>query len=135
MLRGEATAREPAKWGIARGLKTGFIVGLIIGLMEPLLIGESSRHPAGLNDLALELVQKSAGFRRSVPQSLLASRADLVRAMHCYYSNLIEGHYTRRSRSSASSRATTVTTPRSYLQLEAKAHIEIQRWIDSGSLA
>ena len=62
--------------------------------MEPLLIGESSRHRTALTDLALELAQKSAGFRRSLPESLLASLADLVRAMNCYYSNLIEGHDT-----------------------------------------
>src|SRR5271166_6487048 len=65
-----------------------------IGLMEPLLIGESSKHRGALNDLALELAQKSAGFRRSLPESLLTSLADLVRAMNCYYSNLIEGHDT-----------------------------------------
>src|SRR5215207_9172829 len=68
--------------------------GESIGLMEPLLIGESSRHRTALTDLALELAQKSAGFRRSLPQSLLSSLADLVRAMNCYYSNLIEGHDT-----------------------------------------
>ena len=65
-----------------------------IGLMEPLLIGESSKHRGALNDLALELAQKSAGFRRSLPESLLTSLADLVRAMNCYDSNLIEGHDT-----------------------------------------
>ena len=32
-----------------------------IGLMEPLLIEESSKHRGALNDLALELAQKSAG--------------------------------------------------------------------------
>ena len=37
------------------------------GLMEPLLIGEISRHRAALTDLALELAQKAAGFRRSLP--------------------------------------------------------------------
>src|ERR1041384_754963 len=62
--------------------------------MEPLLIGETSRHRPGLTDLALELAQKSAGFRRSLPDPLLASLADLLRAMNCYYSNLIEGHDT-----------------------------------------
>src|SRR5271163_46827 len=66
--------------------------GESIALMEPLLIGESSKQRGALNDLALELAQKSAGFRRSLPESLLTSLADLVRAMNCYYSNLIEGH-------------------------------------------
>src|SRR3569832_1850814 len=68
--------------------------GESIGLMEPLLIGADSRHRVVLTDLALELAQKSAGFRRSLPDSLTASLADLVRAMSCYYSNLIEGHDT-----------------------------------------
>ena len=68
--------------------------GELVSLMEPLLIGEGSRHRGALTDLALELAQKSSGFRRSLPESLLASLADLVRAMNCYYSNLIEGHDT-----------------------------------------
>jgi len=68
--------------------------GESIAMMEPLLIGETSRHRGRLADMALELAQKAAGFRRSLPESLLASLADLVRAMNCYYSNLIEGHDT-----------------------------------------
>lgn len=63
-------------------------------MMEPLLISEGSRHRAGLLDLAVELVSKSAGFRRSLPGSVMTALADLVRAMNCYYSNLIEGHDT-----------------------------------------
>src|SRR6266581_1383668 len=107
--------------------------GESIGLMEPLLIGESSKHRAGLTDLALELAQKSAGFRRSLPESLLASLADLVRAMNCYYSNLIEGHDThpidieRALKNDYSDDA-----QKRDLQREAKAHIEVQRWIDAG---
>src|SRR4051812_45921389 len=109
--------------------------GESIGLMEPLLIGESSRHRTALTDLALELAQKSAGFRRSLPESLLASLADLVRAMNCYYSNLIEGHDThpidieRALKGDYSNDA-----KRRDLQLEAKAHIEVQQWIDRGGL-
>jgi len=49
--------------------------------MEPLLITDSSRYRGPLTDLALDLTQKSAGFRRSLPPALLASLADLVRAM------------------------------------------------------
>jgi hypothetical protein len=69
--------------------------------MEPLLVGETSRHRAKLTDMAVELAQKAAGFRRSLPESLLASLANLVRAMNCYYSHLIEGHCTHPSTSSA----------------------------------
>ena len=66
--------------------------GKSVALMEPMLVGESSRLRPVLADLALELAQKSAGFRRSLPESMLGSLAGLVRAMNCYYSNLIEGH-------------------------------------------
>jgi len=55
-----------------------------IFLLEPLLLTEGSRHRPVLTDLALDLAQKSTGFRRSLPESLLASLADLVRAMNCY---------------------------------------------------
>jgi Fic family protein len=106
-----------------------------VALMEPLLIGDGSRHRGALTDLALDLTQKSAGFRRSLPPSLLTSLADLVRAMNCYYSNLIEGHDThpvdieRALKNDYSQDARTRD-----LQLEAKAHIAAQKWIDGGGL-
>ena len=68
--------------------------GEMVSLMEPLVISEGSRHRGMITDLAFDLTQKAAGFRRSLPPSLLASLADLVRAVNCYYSNLIEGHDT-----------------------------------------
>jgi Fic family protein len=106
-----------------------------VSLMEPLLIGETSRHRAGLTDLALELAQRSAGFRRSLPESLLASLAGLVRSMNCYYSNLIEGHDTHpidieRALNGEYSK----DAKKRDLQLEAKAHIAVQQWIDDGGL-
>jgi hypothetical protein len=79
--------KEPAK-------KTVPDRGESIGLMESMIIGDGARQRPALTDLALDLAQKSAGFRRSLPESLLASLADLVRSMNCYYSNLIEGHNT-----------------------------------------
>jgi len=109
--------------------------GETISMMEPLVIAEGWQHRAGLTDLALDLAQKSAGFRRSLPESLLASLADLVRAMNCYYSNLIEGHEThpidieRALKGDYSNDA-----KKRDLQLEAKAHITVQQWIDSGGL-
>lgn len=109
--------------------------GETVSLMEPLLIGDAARHRPPLTDLALELGQKSAGFRRSLPQSLLTSLAGLVRSMNCYYSNLIEGHDThpvdieRALRNDYSNDA-----KKRDLQLEAAAHIAVQRWIDEGAL-
>jgi hypothetical protein len=63
-------------------------------LMEPLVLSAGSRHRPALNDLAIELTGASAGFRRSLPDGVVSALADLVRAMNCYYSNLIEGHDT-----------------------------------------
>ncbi|MGD1102420.1 MAG: Fic family protein [Terriglobia bacterium] len=109
--------------------------GEIVSIMEPLVIAEGSRHRGPLTDLAFDLTQKSAGFRRSLPPSLLTSLADLVRAMNCYYSNLIEGHDThpvdieRALKNDYSQDAR-----KRNLQLEAKAHITVQQWIDGGGL-
>src|ERR1700734_900292 len=108
----------------------------IVPLMEPLLIGSDSRHREGLTDLALDLTQKSAGFRRSLPLSILASLADLVRAMNCYYSNLIEGHDTHPVDIERALKNDYSRDPRKRdLQLEAKAHIAVQQWIDGGGLS
>lgn len=106
-----------------------------IALMEPLVIAEGSRHRAALSDLAFDLAQRSAGFRRSLPPSLLASLADLVRAMNCYYSNLIEGHYTHPVDIERALKQDYVEDAQKRdLQLEARAHIEVQKWIDEGGL-
>jgi Fic family protein len=105
-------------------------------LMEPMLITESSRFRGGLTDLALELAQKSAGFRRSLPESLLTSLADLVRSMNCYYSNLIEGHDTHPvDIERALKNDYSKDTRKRDLQMEAKAHIAVQKWIDGGGLS
>jgi Fic family protein len=109
--------------------------GESITLMEPLVISEGSRHRAALTDLALDLAQKSAGFRRSLPESLLSSLADLVRSMNCYYSNLIEGHDTHPIDIERALKDDYSTDRKKRdLQLEAKAHIAVQQWIDSGGL-
>ena len=56
-------------------------------------------------------------------------------SMNCYYSNLIEGHNThpvdieRALKNDYSN-----DTHKRDLQLEAKAHIDVQRWIDDGGL-
>ena len=105
------------------------------GLMEPLVLGEGSRHRPELTDLALELAQRSAGFRRSLPESLLSSLATLVRAMNCYYSNLIEGHDTHPIDIERALQGDYAKDAKKRdLQLEAMAHIAVQQWIDEGGL-
>lgn len=107
-----------------------------IGLMEPMLISVTSRHRAELTDLAFDLSGKSARFRSSLPAGISAALADLVRAMNCYYSNLIEGHDTHPvdiERALKNDYSTNIKQRN--LQLEAKAHIRTQQWIDSHGLA
>src|ERR671918_1344210 len=102
-----------------------------IGLMEPLLIGESSRHRGALTDLAVDLAGRSAGLRRSLPPGVVRALADLVRAMNCYYSNLIEGHDTHPVDIERALRRDYSADPRKRdLQLEARAHIAVQSWIE-----
>lgn len=106
-----------------------------VSLMEPMRISETSRHRAGLADLAVELAAHAAGFRRSLPEGILTALADLVRAMNCYYSNLIEGHDTHPvDIERALNEDYSANSDKRNLQLEARAHIAVQRWIDGGGL-
>ena len=104
-----------------------------ISLMEPLLMAEGSRFRGELTDLTVELAARSAGFRRSLPAGISTALADLVRSMNCYYSNLIEGHNTHPIDIERALKGEySVDSRKRNLQREAKAHIEVQRWIDGG---
>ena len=106
-----------------------------VTMMEPLLISGTSKHRGPLNDLALELAVQSARFKGSLPKYAQHSLATLVRAMNCYYSNLIEGHDTHPvDIERALKNDYSQNTRQRNLQLEAKAHITVQRWIDEGGL-
>jgi Fic family protein len=103
--------------------------------MEPMLITEGSRFRPELTELAFELSGKAVGFSRSLPPGLLVALADLVRSMNCYYSNLIEGHNTHPVEIERALKGEySDNTKKRNLQLEAKAHIAVQRWIDDGNL-
>jgi Fic family protein len=103
--------------------------------MEPLLVSEGSTQRGALTDLAVELAQRAAGLRRSFPEGLVTAVADLVRAMNCYYSNLIEGHDTHPvDIERALKDDYSADLRKRDLQLEAKAHIAVQEWIDAGGL-
>src|SRR5271157_4434476 len=109
--------------------------GESITQMGPLLISESSRHRGVLTDLAIDLAGKAAGFRRSLAPGIRTALADLVRSMNCYYSNLIEGHDTHPvDIERALKNDYSADRAKRDLQLEAKAHISVQSWIDSGGL-
>ena len=109
--------------------------GEAVSMMEPLRLGSDSRFRPELTDLAVELAAKAAGFRRSLPEGVLSSLADLVRNMNCYYSNLIEGHYTHPVEIERALRDEYSTDKQKRnLQIEAEAHIKVQAWIDAGNL-
>lgn len=109
--------------------------GETIGLFEPLMVSEGSPARAALHDLALELAEKSASFRSALPTSIAEALADLVRAMNCYYSNLIEGHDTHPIDIERAMRNDYSADPgKRNLQLEAKAHVAVQQWIDEGGM-
>ena len=127
----EREAKEPA----IKAAKNGIDRSEPVSLLEPLTIAEGSRHRAALTDLAVDLAQKAAGFRSSLPPSLLSSLATLVRAMNCYYSNLIEGHDTHPVDIERALKQDYSNDARKRdLQLEARAHIAVQQWIDEGGL-
>jgi len=106
-----------------------------VGLMEPMVVSQSAPQRGELNDLALDLAASAAGFRKGLPDGVHSALADLVRAMNCYYSNLIEGHDTHPVDIERALKNDYSTDPRKRdLQLEARAHIEVQAWIDGGGL-
>ena len=106
-----------------------------ISLMDPMLISASSTHRRELLDLTIALTEASAGFKHSLPKALVTALANIVRSMNCYYSNLIEGHNTHPVdiEKALANKYSPNATKRN-LQLEAKAHITVQQWIDEGGL-
>lgn len=106
-----------------------------VALMEPMMVAQGSPAHSKVAELAFELSKASAAFRASLPPGLTAPLADLVRSMNCYYSNLIEGHNTHPIDIEKAIHDELSPEPKKRdLQLEAKAHIEVQRWIDEGHL-
>jgi len=85
-----------------------------------------------LEDLAIDLATKASGLASQLPQAVRRGMGDLVRSMNCYYSNLIEGHDTHpRDIDRALARSDySADSEKRALQIEAVAHIEVQRLID-----
>jgi Fic family protein len=103
--------------------------GESISAIEPLVIGTR------LEALARDLIREAADFAKEVPIGLAQPLANLVRAMNCYYSNLIEGHNAPLADIDLALNGDYEKDPKKrYLQAEAKAHIEVQKWIDEGGL-
>ncbi|HWE07648.1 MAG TPA: Fic family protein [Rhizomicrobium sp.] len=96
--------------------------------IEPCLLEETS---AEIVDLVAALSAATGTLGARLHARSAAGLADLVRVMNCYYSNLIEGHNTtpREIVRALEDRFDTVRERRN-LQLEARAHIRVQREID-----
>lgn len=100
-----------------------------VSTMEPVLPDDRR----DLEDAATDLVAKSNALAGRLNPAMREGLGDLVRSMNCYYSNLIEGHNTLPidiDRALAGNFAK--DKARRNLQLEARAHIEVQRLIDRG---
>ncbi|MFQ5671855.1 MAG: Fic family protein [Nitrospinales bacterium] len=109
--------------------------GESINLMEPLLLSQGSKYRPELMDIAMDLASKSSGFRRSLAPGIYRALAKLIRTMNCYYSNLIEDHNTHPIDIERSMEGNYSQDPKKRdLQLEARAHIICQQWIDDGGL-
>ncbi len=101
-----------------------------VALMEPMLPEEGNRL---LENLAMDLTAKASALAGQVHPIVRESIGDLVRSINCYYSNLIEGHNTHpRDIDRALADDFSDNLEKRNLQLEAKAHIEVQRMIDAG---
>ena len=87
--------------------------------------------PEEVNDLVAELSAASSALGGRLHHKTGSNLADLVQVMNCYYSNLIEGHNTRpRDIERALSGDFDTDEKRRNLQIEALAHIRVQREID-----
>lgn len=97
-------------------------------LMEPMIPEESVTV---LDNLAIELIEKTSRLSGLIHPIVQKSIGDLVRSMNCYYSNFIEGHNTHpRDIERALALDFSTTPQKRALQVEAKAHIEVQKMID-----
>jgi Fic family protein len=84
-----------------------------------------------LENLAFDLAREASELSAQLHPVVRLSVAELVRSMNCYYSNLIEGHNTHPRDIDRALAADYSSDPhRRDLQLEARAHIEVQRMID-----
>jgi Fic family protein len=82
-------------------------------------------------DVIAELAASSATLGKALHPRTAANLADLVRVMNTYYSNLIEGHNTRpRDIERALAGELDKDEGRRNLQLEAAAHVRVQREVD-----
>lgn len=103
---------------------------------EPLLIPKSRPAYRHLIGLAQELSEVNARLDASVHKDVARALSELVRAMNCYYSNLIEGHHTLPIEIDRAMRQDFKNSPsQSDLQRLAFAHIKTTEWANPIDIA
>lgn len=96
--------------------------------IEPTRLEETSE---AISDVIAELSAASATLGSALNPRTASNLADLVRIMNTYYSNLIEGHNTRpRDIERALAGKFDQEKERRNLQVEAAAHVRVQREVD-----
>jgi Fic family protein len=96
--------------------------------MEPLLPSDPDGH---LAELALRVVRDSASLSSLIAPATRPAAANLLQQMNSYYSNQIEGHYTHPRDIERALRGDYSAEPaRRALQLESRAHVEVQRLME-----
>lgn len=89
-------------------------------------------HSGELDDLAIEVIRKSAALSAAVHPVTRRGIVELVRKMNSYYSNLIEGHNTHPVDIDRAMQEDFSHDPaKRARQLESKAHIEVQKLIEA----
>lgn len=100
--------------------------------IEPALLDSV---PSAISDAVAELAGRAAVLGKALHPRTAASLADVVRLMNTYYSNLIEGHNTRpRDIEQALRGELQSDSDRRNLQIEAAAHVHVQRIVDRQAL-
>src|ERR1700735_2902478 len=115
---------KPAKKGPSKHPITN------VSWMDPMLPPEGQRE---IEDAAFDLIVRASSLAGQINPVVSGAVGALVRSMNCYYSNLIEGHNTHpRDIDRALHKDYSAEPKQRALQLEAVAHIEVQRAIDKG---
>ncbi len=86
-------------------------------------------------DMSALLLVEAGQLSGKLSDPIRTAIGDMVRSMNCYYSNLIEGHDTLPRDIDRALKSDYSADPKKRdLQLEAKAHIEVQTMIDHGEM-
>ena len=97
--------------------------------IEPCLIGDNI--PSEISDLIAELIEKTTTLKTVLHPRTAESLSSIIRIMNCYYSNLIEGHNTKlQDIERAINNDFEDNDERRNLQIEALAHINVQKKVD-----